>query len=418
MTGCPPLTVQFKQKEETGTNYLWQFEDSPSLIELNPMYVFNKSGQAKVKLTATNRFGCKEEGLPVEISVYPKPTANFTLSKDEVCEFAILEGLKNKSLGSNQFEWKWQDNIYTDAEPNLFADRNQGDYNLTLIAKNNFSCKDSLNKKIKVNTQSFADFDIASTMICLGNTPLITNKSTHSNQFQWFLNTTLVSEQSKPIINTSRIGDFSITLVTAQNDKCQDTLTLTKNITVLPSPEADFEYRTNFIERTIGEVQFNNTSNFSTRYFWDFGDGITSEALSPIHEYSINRQIEVKLIAYADYLNGFYCSDTITESIEPEWITTFHAPNALVPSSNNPEIQVFKPVGIGLAAYEIQIYSPWGERVWYSDKLNHDAPEESWNGSKNNIGPILPQGAYIWQAIVTFVNGKKEIFTGTVSILR
>ena len=418
ISGCPPLSVQFKHKEETGTNYSWHFEDTPSLNELNPTYIFNKSGQAKVKLTATNRFGCKEEGQPIEISVYPKPTAHFILSKDEVCEFAILEGLKNKSIGSNQFEWKWLDYIYTDSEPNLFADRDQGEYNLTLIAKNNFSCKDSLSKKVKVNTQSFADFDIMSPIICLGNMPLITNKSTQSNQFQWFLNTTLVSEQSKPVINTSQIGDFSITLVTAQNNKCFDTLKLTKNITVLPSPNADFEYRTNFIEQTIGEVQFTNKSNFSSRYFWDFGDGITSEALSPIHEYSINRKIGVKLIAYADYLNGFYCSDTIKKYIEPEWITTFHAPNALVPSSNNPEIQVFKPVGIGLAAYEIKIYSPWGERVWFSNKLNLDAPEESWNGSKNNIGPILPQGAYIWQAIVTFVNGKKEIFTGTVSILR
>jgi PKD repeat protein len=418
MAGCPPLSVQFKHKEETGTQYLWHFEDSPSLIELNPRYVFNKSGQAKVQLTATNLFGCKEEGKPIEISVYPKPTANFTLSKDEVCEFAMLEGLKNKSLGSIQFEWKWQDNIYTAFEPNLFAEKNKGDYDLTFLVKNNFGCKDSLIRKIKVNTQSFADFDIMSPMICLGNTPLINNKSNNANQFQWFLNTTLVSEQANPMINISDVGDFSITLVTAQNDKCKDTLTLLKNINVLPTPEADFDYRTNFIERTIGEVQFTNKSNFSTRYFWDFGDGITSKALSPIHEYSINRNIEVKLIAFADYLNGFYCSDTITKSIEPEWITTFHAPNALVPSANNPEIQVFKPVGIGLTAYEIQIYSPWGERVWYSNKLNLDTPEESWNGSKNNIGPTLPQGAYIWQAVVIFVNGKKEIFTGSVNILR
>lgn len=418
MAGCPPLTVQFKHLEEIGTTYVWHFEDLPSLIELNPSYIFNKTGAAKVKLSATNRFGCKEEGQPIEISVYPKPTANFTLPTNEVCEFSMLEGISNKSQGSIQFEWKWQDDIYTDVEPNLFADKKRGDNDLTLVAKNNFGCKDSLIRKITVNTQSFADFDVITPTICLGKTPLVTNKSNNANQFLWFLNTTLVSEQANPLINIARIGDFSITLVTAQNNKCKDTLTLATNITVLPTPEADFDYRTNFIERIIGEVQFTNKSNFSTRYFWDFGDGITSEDLAPIHEYSINRNIEVKLIAYADYLNGFNCSDTITKTIEPEWITTFHAPNALVPSASNPEIQVFKPVGIGIAAYEIQIYSPWGERVWYSNKLNFDAPEESWHGSRNNIGPILPQGAYIWQAFITFVNGKKEIFTGSVSILR
>jgi PKD repeat protein len=251
-----------------------------------------------------------------------------------------------------------------------------------------------------------------------GNSPVISNKSKNANQFQWFIGTKEVSNQVNPQFKSNLVGDFSITLITKQDSKCSDTLTLDNQLSIYPKPRADFDFRSDFIEQSIGEVLFINKSLFSNRYFWDFGDGLTDETLGPLHEYDINRNIKVKLIAYADYLNSFTCSDTITKEIEPEWITTFHAPNALAPESGNPEVQIFKPVGIGIKEYEIQIISPWGMRVWYSNKLLVDAPEESWNGRKDNIGSVLPQGAYIWQAKITFVSGKKQVFTGSVNLLR
>jgi hypothetical protein len=73
------------------------------------------------------------------------------------------------------------------------------------VAKNNFGCRDSLCKKIKIHTQSFADFELLTPTICLGNTPLINNKSNNANQFQWFLNTTLISKQTNPTNTRKRV---------------------------------------------------------------------------------------------------------------------------------------------------------------------------------------------------------------------
>jgi PKD repeat protein len=45
-------------------------------------------------------------------------------------------------------------------------------------------------------------------------------------------------------------------------------------------------------------VQFTRTAALDTAWFWDFGDGDTSEAQSPIHAYTTPGKYTVKLIAY------------------------------------------------------------------------------------------------------------------------
>lgn len=417
-SGCSPLSVNFQHVKEPLTTYEWNFGNNKTIVGSNPTYLFTPDGVSKVQLTATNSYGCKQTSKPQELIIHPKPVASFSLPVYEFCEFTPLSGLKNHSTGTSNFEWKWLDGIFNDREPALLAFKERGDYELQLTVGNNFGCRDTLKKSVRINTRSIAAFELLSPNICLGNTPVIVNKSKNANRYQWFIGPYEVSNQPTPLFKTTLTGDFPITLITSLDQKCGDTATIKNPIMVFPKPKADFIYRTDFITKTIGEVQFINQSLFSNRYFWDFGDGTTANSLGPLHEYDRNRNIKVKLIAYADYINQLTCSDTITKEIQPEWITTFHAPNALAPESGNPNIQVFKPVGIGLKEYEIQIISPWGERVWFSNELLEDTPADSWNGRKYNIGDLLPQGAYIWQAKITFINGNNRVFTGSVNLLR
>jgi len=165
-------------------------------------------------------------------------------------------------------------------------------------------------------------------------------------------------------------------------------------------------------------VIFINESQNADRFLWDFGDGTTSTLLNPEHEYNINRSVRVILTAFNDNGGAYTCADSIEKPVDPEWITTFFAPNALSPEFGPSEVGVFKPVGIGLRSYRIAIYSPWGEQVWYSEALENSSPVESWNGRKHNEGEILPQGAYSWRADIEFVNGASKVVTGSVTLLR
>jgi hypothetical protein len=75
------------------------------------------------------------------------------------------------------------------------------------------------------------------------------------------------------------------------------------------------------------------------------------------------------------------CYDTITKLIEPEWISTFFAPNAISPESGPTETRFFKTVGIGIKTYHIRIFSPWGQEVWSSKELSEGTPAGAWDGS-------------------------------------
>jgi len=57
-------------------------------------------------------------------------------------------------------------------------------------------------------------------------------------------------------------------------------------------------------------ILFNNCSQGTDTYLWDFGDGTTSTKVSPEHIYSLSDQYEVKLIA-----EGKYGSDSIYHTI-------------------------------------------------------------------------------------------------------
>jgi hypothetical protein len=81
-------------------------------------------------------------------------------------------------------------------------------------------------------------------------------------------------------------------------------------------------------------------------------------------------------------------------------------------------VRVFQPVGTGLSTYDISVYSPWGQRVWLSNAIECQHPSESWNGRLDNIGEILPQGAFSWLAKVGFVDGEQRVYKGSLTLLR
>ena len=61
------------------------------------------------------------------------------------------------------------------------------------------------------------------------------------------------------------------------------------------TPTADFTFTQNGLE-----IQFTNTSSDATAYLWNFGDGITSTEVSPVHTYSAAGEYTVSLTAQND----------------------------------------------------------------------------------------------------------------------
>lgn len=84
-------------------------------------------------------------------------------------------------------------------------------------------------------------------------------------------------------------------------------------------------------------------------------------------------------------------------------------PNAFTPGNDglNDEFRIF---GRFIKEYELTIFNRWGEMVFRAD-----APEQTWDGIYRGV--LLPQGTYVYQAMVVDQAGRKHSLDGTVLLL-
>jgi hypothetical protein len=162
-----------------------------------------------------------------------------------------------------------------------------------------------------------------------------------------------------------------------------------------------------------GTYNFTNTSIGASIYFWDFGDGNTSTDENPQHRYDYNGLKQVMLVA----VSPTGCVDTTLFELAPTFFGGLYVPNAFSPRVGIADVRVFRPVGVGLEEYRVQVFSQWGELLWESDVLDDaGVPVESWDGTYN--GELMPQGAYVWKVYAIFEDGSNwqgmPDFNGTV----
>ena len=137
-----------------------------------------------------------------------------------------------------------------------------------------------------------------------------------------------------------------------------------------------------------------------------------------IYEFDGNGPAEVCLLGYNSNSNQFLCEDIICDWVDYEPIHTFFVPNAFSPNNNfgNNEVSIFKAKGLEIESYEMNIYSPWGDKIITLNEVSNGSPSDYWDGTFH--GENLPQGAYLWTASVNFKSGKTEFYKGNVTLIR
>lgn len=140
------------------------------------------------------------------------------------------------------------------------------------------------------------------------------------NNYQWFFGDGDSSTIVNPLHSYSVSGNYNVTLI-ASNGMCVDSITQTINI--LPSPQAIFNF--NPLSCNSTTIQFDNQTTALGSFLWLFGDGNTSNAVSPSHSYSQYGQYNVTLIA-------FNCdTDSISQMVQVDSVIV-PVPNSIVDS--------------------------------------------------------------------------------------
>lgn len=404
--GCSPLEVEFVNSSENSVAYEWHFGDESSSIEANPSHTFFSTIDTTfiVNLISTNAANC-QDSIKHPITVKAQPIASFSASEYAHCDEPVVINLFNESQGDAVYAWYLDGELIAESVNTDVLLDDIGDYEITLLATNNFGCFDEADTIIRVIPQPIAAVVEDVFEACEGEAIFFENASVDYTHVYWDFGDGDTSTQFQPYHLYDSAGIYDLQLVVSYDDICFDTLKLSQVVNIAERPTAEFDYSSTDIPIADCTVTFENESLEAIKWYWDFGDGNSSTEENPVYRYYENGEKVVVLISE----NSIGCTDTISKVIEFPFCKGLFFPNIFTPDVLEREVNEFRPSGVGLESYHIKVYAKNGELVWESKLLSEGRPVEAWNGTYQNIGKPLPQGAYVWEVSYIF---SSEIIEG------
>ncbi|MFM7728509.1 MAG: PKD domain-containing protein, partial [Flavobacteriales bacterium] len=142
---------------------------------------------------------------------------------------------------------------------------------------------------------------------CLdGNSFTFNNQLQNGVTYLWDFNDGTTSNGSNPTHTFTQAGLYDVTLLATNPYGCTDQLTRSSYVTVHPEPDATVTANTTYGCNTSTVFQFGTSNNNITSYRWNFGDGTSSTAAAPSHQYNSTGTFNVSVIL----TSGFGCIDT------------------------------------------------------------------------------------------------------------
>ncbi|MDJ1502660.1 PKD domain-containing protein [Xanthocytophaga agilis] len=323
-TSCSYQTLQFKDAstviDDPIVKWEWKFSDNTTSTEQNPVHKFTSSGTQTVSLTITGQSGCQTNVIK---SILLQEGANIAFSFSQACLGNKTQFVDETTFGSGtnlvSRSWDFGDNSTPSTEQNPSHTYSQiGTYLVTLTIENSTGCSVALTKSVTIYSLPTPVFSTA--LACAGEATQFTDESIANNgsiqQWDWNFGDSQSAENSStspnPIHAFTSAGTYQVKLKVTNSFGCIDSLT--KSITVIASPVANFTAQSNCNTR---EVIFTNTSQPPSggsiiSWYWDFGDNSTpSTEQNPSHTYSQIGTYTVQLTV----TSASRCTNTLTKTV-------------------------------------------------------------------------------------------------------
>ncbi len=352
-TACIKSAIQFTDLTPPGTanQWLWQFGDGSTDTARNPTYKYTKPGTYNVRLTAYNN-GCWDSVSQKIVINPPLADFNYLTTCGASNNFTFLDN----STGAAT--WTWD---FGDGSAKAFTQNTSHTYlagppiveTVKLIVTNGV-CADTVAKSITVNQTTTLSF--SSNPVCV-NLP-VTVKATAppgivSFQFEMGDGTILPPNITGIVSYTyTKPGIYQVKVITIDSKACVDSSApYPLNI---GGPTVNFSGPP-LLSCGALTVNFKDLSTPSAgsslkSWAWDFGDGGTSTAQSPVYTYTFQGNFVPRLTVTDN--NG--CSNSLDTAqaiavsiLAPSFNTpdTNSCPNALNPpvKFNNTSTGGFNP---------------------------------------------------------------------------
>ncbi len=318
-SGCSPVIISFVNNSIGANNSKWYWGDgtNENLNTSNVSHSYLNNANVPitvvVSLVVYNNFGCSDStSLPVVI--YPNVNASFI--SDTVGCSPILVNLQNQSTGSLTYNWNFGDGaLSTQTNPiHIYVNNSQNDTNYTiiLVATSSFGCKDTVQQIINLHPKPVANINCSQVTGCTPFNTVFTNNSTGGVSFLWNFGDNTSSTSSNLNINHQYINitnnpiSYNTLLIVTNSYNCSDS----SLIAITVNPEVNAIFIVDTANCSPLNSQFINLSMGATNYFWNFGDGTSSNAFQPVHQYINTTSQDLDLIATLISTSAYGCPDS------------------------------------------------------------------------------------------------------------
>ncbi len=421
---CSPLPVNFVNQSVGALSYEWLFGDgSANSTEENPMHVYTnmeiEDAVFTAQLVATSLYGCTDT-MSMDITVLSTPNVSFIAQPvSQVYPETTIELTNNSIAGSVVYHWDMDDgNDFEGENPAPYQYDSWGEYEIELIG-NNGSCSDTAWQTVEIVPPPPVAFFEMDTAGCGSMTVFFESNSLYAASYHWDFGDGGEATVSNPVYTYYQPGVYDVTLtVTGYNNGEQDEYTVSQAITIYPNAQAAFTITPTEVYVPDQPIHALNLTENASGYFWDFGDGDTSEEENPTHYYNEAGVYDIYLVAY----NEWNCPDTffVAAAVQALAIGDLVFPNAFTPNtSGSPgglydpdsfDNDIFYPLHRGVTEFLFQIYNKWGELLFETQDVN-----VGWDGYYK--GELCKEDVYAWKVKARFSDNTQLIKAGDVTLL-
>ncbi len=328
---CPTVMFSDYSTASAGVvEWYWDFGDGNTSTSMNPYHTYSSNGTYLVCLTTVAADSCYStycDTLNINcLGQQGNCQAAFQYTFDSICPTVMFSDYSTASAGVVEWYWDFGDgNTSTSMNPYHTYSSN-GTYLvcLTIVAAD--SCYSTYCDTLNINClgqqgNCQSAFQFLSDSLGCGNYQFYDYSSASAGIVQWYwdFGDGTTSAQANPYHVFANNGTYVICLTVVGADSCVNTScqTIVVNCGGQQGCQASFQS----IIDSIGcpSMDFYDGSTASAgivEWYWDFGDGSTSNATNPSHTFSTNGLHSVCLtIVGADSCTSTYCETVIVDCI-------------------------------------------------------------------------------------------------------
>jgi PKD repeat protein len=240
---CAPKIIQFQNNSIDNNASLWSFGDNTQSTLDSPQKLYTNSTAFNlvfnVTLMVTSNDGCIHTST-VPLVIHPKPVFFVISAPDSGC--SPLKVNFSKVVGAVKYTWDFYKDpavpkvVTTGSISNTFINKTGFDqsYQVEMIAEDQFGCKDTANRTIKVFPNPIALFRADPLKVYIPNEATnFIDLSSLASIYQWDFGDGGKSNEKQPSHTYTSPGEYVVTLTVTSAKGCVDSYRLPEKVEAL-----------------------------------------------------------------------------------------------------------------------------------------------------------------------------------------